>query len=180
MTIINSTHKPDQEQALQDLWLKECAEFEELPYKQHSDFQSAFWAYFKIRKWNPKKFADKTGLSEKIYSLFKNHKYKEGNRPALDSVIAICIGLHIPICCSLELINLCGYALIPSKLDRCYYFILSRYELFDIDKANNFLIENNLQPVSDKYIYKKSFSVSVNHQKNKIFAPRKNGLPKTA
>lgn len=151
----NSTHKTNQEQSdTQALWLKECAEFEKFPYKQYSDFLSAFWAYFKLRKWNPQKFADKTGLSEKIYSLFKNHKYKEGKHPALDSVIAICVGLHIPIYCSLELINLCGYTLTTSKLDRCYYFILTHYETFNIDQANEFLVANHFSPISDKAIYK--------------------------
>ena len=60
------------------------------------------------------------------------------------------------------------------------YMELSNQEYFSDAQYTQFLIENNLQPVSDKYIYKKSFSVSVNHQKNKIFVPRKNGLPKTA
>ena len=142
------TYKPQPEQdPLQDLWLKECAESDNLPYKQHSDFQSALWAYFQLRGWNSQKFSSKTGLSEKIYSLLRHHAYEEGKRPTLESVIAMCIGLQIPIYCSLELISLCGYALTNLKKDRCYWFILSHYELFDIDKVNEFLVRHKFRPL---------------------------------
>ena len=45
-----TTHKPDQEQALQDLWLKECAEAEELQKIRGTDAFDAFMICFKLRK----------------------------------------------------------------------------------------------------------------------------------
>ena len=57
-----TTHKPDQEQALQDLWLKECAEAEELQKIRGTDAFDAFMICFKLRKWNAVRFCEITGL----------------------------------------------------------------------------------------------------------------------
>ena len=163
-----TTHKPDQEQALQDLWLKECAEAEELQKIRGTDAFNAFMICFKLRKWNAVRFGEITGLSQTIFSKIKNKSYKDDAFPSLQSVVAICVGLQIPLDFSIEILNHCGYSLTNSKRDRCYKFILTHYERFDIDEANAFLIKKGFEAISDRYIYK-----------NKIFAPRKNDLLKS-
>ena len=166
----NLTHKTSPEQSdTQALWLKECAEFKELQKIKSVDVFEAFTICFKLRKWNSSRFCENTGLSQTIFSKIKNKSYKEGEYPSLQSIIAICLGLQIPLDYSIEILNHCGYALTNTKKDRCYKYILTHYEAFNIDQANEFLIKENFQPISDKDIYK-----------NKIFASRKINLPKSA
>lgn len=164
-----TTHKPDQEQALQDLWLRECAETEELQKISGADAFDAFTICFKLRKWNAVRFCEITGLSQTIFSKIKNKSYKDDAFPSLQSVVAICVGLQTPLDFSIEILNHCGYSLTNSKRDRCYKFILTHYERFDIDKANEFLIKNGFDAISDRDIYK-----------NKNFALQKNMLSKSA
>ena len=160
-----TTHKLDQEQALQDLWLKECIEFEELQKIKSVDVFEGFMICFKLRKWNATRFCENTGLSQTIFSKINKKTYKNGQFPSLQSVIAICVALQISLDFSIFLLNHCGYSLTGSKRDRCYKYILTRYEQFDIDKANRFLIENGFEPISDKDIHE-----------NKFFAMRKNKM----
>lgn len=166
----NLTCKSIQEQVLpEDLWLKECAEFEELQKIKSVDAFDGFMICFKLRKWNATRFCENTGLSQTIFSKIKNKSYKDGEFPSLQSIIAICVGLNIPVDYSVELLNLCGYSLTASKRDRCYKYILTHYEMFDIDKANEFLVKEKFDPISDKDIHE-----------NKFFALRKNKMPKSA
>lgn len=156
---MNLTHEINHEQGNRHaLWLKECAEFEELQKIKSADALECFMICFNLRKWNTLQFCDKTGLSQTIFSKIKNRAYKEGKFPSLQSIVAICVGLQIPLDYSVELINHCGYALTSTKRDRCYKYILTHYDSFDIDKANEFLMKENFEPISDKDIYKKNFA----------------------
>lgn len=166
----NLTCKSIQEQVLpEDLWLKECAEFEELQKIKSVDAFDGFMICFKLRKWNALRFCDKTGLSRTMFSRIKKKTYKEEQYPSLQSVVAICVALQIPFEFSMVLLNHCGYSLTGSKRDCCYKFILTHYEMFDIDKANEFLVKEKFDPISDKDIHE-----------NKFFALRKNKMPKSA
>ena len=167
---MNLTYKSTQEQILpEDLWLRECAEFNELQKIKIVDAFDAFMICFKLRKWNALRFGNETGLSRTIFSKIKKKSYGEGKFPSLQSVVAICVALQMPFEFSVELLNHCGYSLSDIKRDRCYNFILAHYERFDIDSANEFLVKQGLEPVSDKDIHK-----------NKNFAMRKNKMAKLA
>jgi len=151
MTITNSTHKPDQEQALQDLWLKECDEFEQLKNIQAGSLSDAFALCFKLRKWNSERFMKATGLGDAFFSRIGTGKYDDKMRPSLASVVAICIGLHIPFKFSNILIMRCGHSLTDSKQDCCYAFILSHYEMFKtVEDANQFLVDKGFSPIINK------------------------------
>ena len=169
MQTLNSTISSNKEQEpLQALWLKECAEAEELQKIRCTDAFDAFTICFKLRKWNAVRFCEITGLSQTIFSKIKNKSYKEGTFPSLQSVVAICVGLQIPLSYSIEILNHCGYSITNSKRDRCYKFILTHYEQFDIDEANEFLIKNGFDAISDRDIYK-----------NRNFALQQIELPKS-
>ena len=75
MQTLNSTISSNKEQEpLQALWLKECAEAEELQKIRGTDAFDAFMICFKLRKWNAVRFCEITGLSQTIFSkIKKNH-----------------------------------------------------------------------------------------------------------
>ena len=109
----NLTHKTSPEQSdTQALWLKECAEFKELQKIKSVDVFEAFTICFKLRKWNSSRFCENTGLSQTIFSKIKNKSYKEGEYPSLQSIIAICLGLQIPLDYSIEILN------VDKKIDK--------------------------------------------------------------
>ena len=165
MAVTNSTQHPKQEQdLLLDLWLKECAEFEELQKIKSTDAFNGFMICFKLRKWNASRFCDKTGLSGTMFSKIKKKSYGVGKFPSLQSVVAICVALQIPFDISMALLNHCGYSLSNTQRDRCYHFILTHYESFDIDRTNIFLMEQGFEPISDKDIHKNNIS---QHEKMK-------------
>ena len=148
-----STHKPDQEQALQDLWLKECADFEKLSYTQKMTLRERLRAIFQAKKMNSSRFQEKTELSPTIFTKIKSDKYSR-YKPSLDSIIAICIGLDLPYLCSMQLLRAGNYCLDDSEpCHQIYMFILRNNQHFDIDGANRFLIQNHSKPISGKNMY---------------------------
>ena len=148
-----SIHKPDQEQALQDLWLKECADLKNLSCTQKLDFKDRLQELFQIKKWNSSRFQEKTELSPTIFTKIKSDMYCR-YKPSLESIIAICIGLDIPYLSSMQLLKAGNYCL--DDYDPChqmYMFILRNNYRFDIDIANRFLIQNHFEPINGKDMY---------------------------
>lgn len=149
-----TTYKPDQEQdSLQDLWLKECDDFKEFSCIQKLDFKDELRTIIQSKKWNSSRFQEKTELSPTIFTKINSDKYYR-YKPSLESMIAICIGLKTSYLCSMQLLNAGNYFLDNS--DPChqiYMFILRNNHLFDIDGANRFLIQNRFEPISGKDMY---------------------------
>ena len=97
-----------------------------------------------------------TGLGDAFFSRIGTGKYDDNMRPSLASIVAICIGLHIPFKFSNILITRCGHSLTDSKQDCCYAFILSHYEMFKtVEDANQFLEDNGFSPLINKKDHEK-------------------------
>ncbi len=157
MQTLSSTISSNKEQEpLQSLWSKECADSEKLQSMPCDTFCNAAKFCFKLRKWNPLRFCENTGFKESFYTRIKENLYDERYQPSLSSVMAICVALHIPSQFSFKLIKLSGNSLRPSKLHNCYRFILNHYELFqNVDAVNIFLKANGFKSICDKDIYEK-------------------------
>ena len=149
MQLKKTTYELDHEQVLQDLWLKECADLEELSCTQKMDFKDRLRAIIRTKKWNSSRFQEKTELSATIFTKINSDKYYR-YRPSLQSMLAICIGLNTPYLYSMQLLNAGNYCLDDSNpCHQIYMFILR----FDIDGANRFLIQNHFEPISGKGMY---------------------------
>ncbi len=69
---------------------------------------------------------------------------------SLETIIALCIGMHLPPEFSFELLNSAGFTIENNSTEKnCIYcFILRNMYNCDIDEINAFLLANNIQPVS--------------------------------
>ena len=112
-----------------------------LPY----DFGDALKLLMEEREITVEQLAETSGLSEKTISRLRSGE----NKPALPTVIAICIGLSLDPFIAEQLVNIAGYSLGGKKADRAFKLILGIAYSITIFDANNFLKKMGL-PILNK------------------------------
>lgn len=90
--------------------------------------------------------AEETGLSEKTIQRLRNNPDVQ---PSLETVIAVCIGLHLDQYCGDMLLHLAGYTLTNKKRDRIYRVLISFAFKDTVLDCNNALIRCGLKPLTN-------------------------------
>lgn len=134
------------------LFIKERSDFKTFQYQPDFNAKQNLQKFIKIRKWNASRFKEKTGLTGTIFTKIQKNRYDDW-RPSLPTIVAICIGLQIPYCCSEALLQGFGLCLTSAKEDVHFRFLLTHYEKFGIDSANEFLKSQGQDAVANKELY---------------------------
>lgn len=90
--------------------------------------------------------AEETGLSEKTIQRMRNDPDRT---PSLESVVAVCVGLHLDAYDSDMLLHLAGYQLTNRKTDRVYRLFLNFAFKESVKDCNDLLIRLGMEPLTD-------------------------------
>lgn len=88
--------------------------------------------------------AESSGLDPKTIQRYRNDP---NIRPALNSVIAICLGLHLLPTDSIALIHSAGYTLRNIERERAYLFVINTCYDQSIHICNELLKRNGFDPI---------------------------------
>lgn len=109
-------------------------------------FNEMFKYLFDNRKWTTQKFKDMTLLSDNELSRIRKNPPQTSKR----TMVAVCIGMKLPLDTSLEFMRAAGIVLVDTNdEDAIYKYILS-CNFGDIDSANDFLIANDFKPLGQQ------------------------------
>ena len=93
------------------------------------------------------KLCELTEISVRTIQRYRNDEVE----PSLPYIIAICIALKLNPCYSEKVILSAGRVLGNSKRDLAYkYLLYHEYQIGDVARCNEFLIELDLEPLTDK------------------------------
>lgn len=83
----------------------------------------------------------RSGLSrDYAYAIINGNRKK----PTKDRIIALCLAMHMSLVETQRALKLCGMVLYAkNKRDAAFIICINR-EIYDLDKVNDFLIENEL------------------------------------
>lgn len=110
------------------------------------NFHDMFNYLFENRNWTTQKFKDKTLLSDNELSRIRRTPPQTSKR----TMMAVCIGMELPLDISLELMQSVGIVLVnENHEDSIYKYILS-CNIGNIDEVNDFLIDNGLKPLGQQ------------------------------
>ena len=90
--------------------------------------------------------AEETGLSEKTIQRLRNNP---DIQPSIETVIAICVGLHLDPYRGEMLLHLAGYTLTNKKRDRIYKVFIGFAYKDTVLECNNALIRCGLKPLTN-------------------------------
>ena len=84
----------------------------------------------------------KSGLSrDYAYAIINGNR----KNPTKDRIIALCLAMHMNLVETQRALKLCGMVLYAkNKRDAALIICINR-EIYDLDKVNNFLLENDLE-----------------------------------
>ena len=115
------------------------------------NFHDMFNLLFEDRQWTTQKFKDKTLLSDNELSRLRKIPPQTSKR----TLMAVCVGMELPMDISLELMSLVGIVLVDSQHeDSLYKYILSCNNR-DIYDVNDLLVEYGIAPLGKRSNYKK-------------------------
>lgn len=80
--------------------------------------------------------AERAGVSSKTIQRMRN---EAGYRPALRSLVAVCLSMNLPPYDSAQLLHLTGYVLNSSEEEQLYELLLSMCWMASMEEINNFL-----------------------------------------
>ena len=92
-------------------------------------------AFMDHRKWNTVRFAELTEFDGSTYSRIKNNHLK---RPDLRTIIAICVGLPLPLHIVQNLLDSAGLSFGNSEEGRAYRYIITEMHGCTVYEANLF------------------------------------------
>lgn len=98
-------------------------------------------SFVKYRKWYPEDFIENTGLDVNTYSKLKNGRVK---RPDMRTLIAVFVGLRLPLPIVEDLLRSAGMAFTQSKSDRAYRYVILTMNGATIEECNAFLQEQGV------------------------------------
>lgn len=111
-----------------------------------NNFCKALVHFMEVRGITVEQLADETGLSEKTIQRMRNDPDRT---PSLESVVAVCVGLHLDAYDSDMLLHLAGYQLTNRKTDRIYRLFLNFAFKESVKDCNNMLIRLGMKPLTD-------------------------------
>lgn len=80
-------------------------------------------------------------------TAFKNILSGKTKRPSLSTALRLCFGMKLPYQLSQKLLTACGHNLTTSDEDFAYSTILQNYTYDSLDAANEYLIEQGIDPL---------------------------------
>jgi len=93
-------------------------------------------AFMDFRRWNRQRFTLHTGLDESTYSKLKHSQRK---RLDMRTLIAICVGLRLPLPIVEDLLHRAGMAFSNSMEDQAYRYVVLVLNGAGLDICNAFL-----------------------------------------
>lgn len=111
-----------------------------------NNFCKALVHFMEVRGVTVEQLADETGLSEKTIQRMRNDSDRT---PSLESVVAVCVGLHLDAYDSDMLLHLAGYQLTNRKTDRIYRLFLNFAFKESVKDCNDMLIRLGMDPLTD-------------------------------
>ncbi len=118
--------------------LKEVREIGQLP----NDFGKALKKLMKCKKITNEELAERIQMSPETISKYRNNKMK----PTLGAVIALCVGLDLPLCFSECLVALSGKTLRSNKDEEvCYQYFLAYSRQWTVPLCNETLVKNGFK-----------------------------------
>ena len=99
-------------------------------------FHMRLEAFMTYRKWTSLRFTQYTSLDASLYSKLKSGRRK---RPDMRTIIAICVGLRLPLHIVEDLLRSAGMAFTNSLEDRAYRYLIMVMNGATIDECNDFL-----------------------------------------
>lgn len=100
-----------------------------------------------LKRWNCSIFEEKTHLDKMFFSRLKKDDYPITMEP----IIAICVGLDLPLSCATDILASAGYVLKPTdKTHYAYSYILSAMRGESIIVRNAFLAKYCIKPLGSK------------------------------
>lgn len=112
------------------------------------DFPDALVTIMKWRDITVEKLAEEAGLDAKTITRLRNPT--DDYTVKKETLIAVCIGLHIPPPLSSELFEKAGIRLNSTELDLTYRFLLNYCWQYTLEDCNVYLAEQNKKPLGRK------------------------------
>lgn len=110
-----------------------------------NDFCRALVHFMSSRNVTIEQLADETGLSEKTIQRMRNDSDRT---PEIESVVAVCVGLHLDPYDSDMLLRLAGYILRNSRIHRIYRLFLHFAYKEGVKDCNDMLIRLGEKPLT--------------------------------
>lgn len=104
-------------------------------------FSQRLTAYMDYWRWTPLRFTLHTGLDGSLYSKMRSGRRK---RPDMRTIIAICVGLRLPLHLVEDLLRSIGMAFSNSREDRAYRYLVMTMNGTTIDECNDFLLAQDV------------------------------------
>ena len=130
--------------SFQEVTAENVADFIDLQGGPGENFGAALIRYTKITGISIERLEELTGLSSKTIQRMRNSE----DRPALRSVIAICLALKLSQWDSLYLLRLAGYELTSRMEDRIFWTILMRTADNTVEECNRMLERLGYNPLT--------------------------------
>lgn len=111
------------------------------------DFSDAFVALTNWRDIPVEKLAEESMLDVRTIRRLRNEPDYTATK---ETIVALCIGLHLPPPLNFELLAKAGYCLSNTPLDLMYRFLLTYNWAYSLDICNKYLTSQNMKPLGRK------------------------------
>lgn len=109
------------------------------------DFKTAFSFYMDSAGVTVGELSERTGITPRSIRRYRNNNINTD----IKMLVALCIGMKLPVRRSMHLINLAGLSLMPSAEHSLYYSFLSVAYCSDLNvkECNAFLMSKGYEPL---------------------------------
>lgn len=114
-------------------------------------FSKALIYFMDLKGYTTEKLASETGLSEKTIQRMRTDK----THPDIETVVAICVGLHLGLYYADILLSRAGYILTDSDYHRALYCCVYYAFSCTVEECNYFMMRMGYKPLTDLYDIKK-------------------------
>ncbi len=115
----------------------------DIPY----NFNKALVYLMQKKKITVSKLANETGLSDKTIQRLRTSDMPH----SIETVIILCVGLHLGVFTSQILIELAGYKLLDTELHHAYYCCILCSPQCTVEECNYFLLRLGFKPLNNLY-----------------------------
>lgn len=98
-----------------------------------------------VRRISKKQLAERTGLSDATIQSMRNDPDRQFT---IESIVAVCIGLHVPVEISLPLIESSPTKFLKSEEMSAYRYVLTHCYEQEVPQVNRFLVEAGYKPLT--------------------------------
>lgn len=99
-----------------------------------------------VRRISKKQLAERTGLSDATIQSMRNDPERQFT---IESIVAVCIGLHVPVEISLPLIESSPTKFLKSEEMSAYRYVLTHCYEQEVPQVNRFLVEAGYKPLTN-------------------------------